>query len=232
MPQSVEGAYAFESARQVLGSRLSTSHVLDIGGGSLQIAGLQSAYGQDLGQKTWHRTLCESLPNTGSPCKLQPMSAANLQLARALMDDRFKDAAALGPNTTMTAISRPVTRGVLPAMKRLGAVRSTDTLDAGDLALVIDKIRALTIEETAMRTGTPLVYARYLLSDMLLIQGLLRSIGIPKINVMEGALNVLPALLTDDIAFRWSDRYDCYLERFNAQGPKAYFSDPETCVTR
>ncbi|MDO9217812.1 MAG: hypothetical protein Q7U14_11110, partial [Lacisediminimonas sp.] len=133
-----------------------------------------------------------------------------------------------------TAISRPVTRGVFPVTNLLGAGKksSNETLHATDLGLAIEKLAGLTVEEASTLTGTPLIYARYLLSDMLLLEGLMRGIGAAEIKVVEGALSVLPALLADDKAFRWNSRYDCYLERFGALGPDAYFSDPATCVLR
>ena len=64
---------------------------------------------------------------------------------------------------------------------------------------------------------------------MLLLEGVLRATGRADINVAEGTLSILPALLADDTAFTWSTRYGCYLARFKVSGPDAYFSDPATC---
>ena len=233
MPQSVEGAYAYASARQVLGARLTTSHVLDIGGGSLQIAGARTTYGQALGQKSWHQVLCTTLRQTAvSSCELQPMSATDLQTARRLLDEKFSGlAATLGPQATLTAISRPVTRGVAPAVRLLGARKTepTEPLSAPDISTAISKMAGLSGEKTAALVAAPPAYAAYLLSDMLLLEGLLRATGGANIQVIEGTLSILPALLSDDTAFQWSAHYGCYLERFKASGPDAYFSDPATC---
>ncbi len=75
IPQVQEGAYGYFGARQLLGERLGTTHVLDIGGGSLQVAGEKTSYGEALGQKIWHRHLCQEIRNSeSSPCTLQPMT--------------------------------------------------------------------------------------------------------------------------------------------------------------
>jgi hypothetical protein len=233
MPQSVEGAYAYASARQVLGQQLATSHVLDIGGGSLQIAGARTTFGQALGQKSWHQVLCANLrQSAASTCDLQPMSAADLQAARRLLDDKFIGmAATLGPLPTLTAISRPVTRGVAPAVRLFTTKTSAsaDQLTAKDLSAAIGKMAGLSGDKTAALVSAPSSYANYLLSDMLLLEGVLRATGGADIRVVEGNLSILPALLADDKAFQWSARYGCYLERFKASGPDVYFSDPATC---
>ena len=233
MPQSVEGAYAYASARDVLGPRLTSSHVLDVGGGSLQIAGARSTYGEALGQKSWHQLLCTTLRQSAVPaCDLQPMAAEDLQAARLTLDDKFSGImAALEPSTTLTAISRPITRGVAPAVRLLveGKAGPMDRLSAKDLSAAITAMAALSSDKIATLTGTPPSYAAYLLSDMLLLEGLLRATSATDIKIIEGTLSILPALLSDDKAFKWSLRYGCYLERFKVSGPDAYFSDPATC---
>jgi len=236
MPQSVEGAYAYASARDVLGSRLTSSHVLDVGGGSFQIAGARSTYGQALGQKSWHQLLCTTLRQSAVPaCDLQPMATEDLQAARQVLDEKFSGiSAVLEPSTTLTAISRPITRGVAPAVRRLVEVKvgPVERLSAKDLSAAITAMAGLSSDKIATLTGTPPSYAAYLLSDMLLLEGLLRATSATDIKVIEGTLSILPALLSDDKAFKWSARYGCYLERFKVSGPDAYFSDPATCGRR
>lgn len=233
MPQAVEGAFAYASARQVLGPRLATSHVLDIGGGSFQIAGARTTYGQALGQKSWHQVLCATLRQSAvASCDLHPMSAADLRWARRLLDDKFSGMAlALGPLPTLTAISRPVTRGVAPAVRLLvaGKTESTTPLSAKDIRTAIARLAGLSTEKAAALVNSQAAYATYLLSDMLLLEGVLRATGDADVQVIEGTLSILPALLADDKAFLWSARYGCYLERFKVSGPDAYFSDPATC---
>jgi hypothetical protein len=207
-----------------------------MGGGSLQIAGARTTYGQALGQKSWHQLLCASLRQSAVPaCDLQPMSAENLLAVRFALDEKFSGvAAALEPSTTLTAISRPITRGVAPAVRLLveGKSGPLDRLSAKDLSAAITVMAGLSSEKIATLTGTPPSYAAYLLSDMLLLEGLLRATGGADIKVIDGTLSILPALLSDDKAFKWSARYGCYLERFMVSGPDAYFSDPATCARR
>jgi hypothetical protein len=233
MPQAVEGAYAYASARQVLGPRLATSHVLDIGGGSFQIAGARTTYGQALGQKSWHQVLCATLRQSAvASCDLHPMSAEDLRWARHLLDHKFSGMAlALGPLPTLTAISRPVTRGVAPAVRLLvaGKTESTTSLSAKDISTAITRLARLSTEKAAALVNSQAAYATYLLSDMLLLEGVLRATGGADVQVIEGTLSILPALLADDKAFQWSARYGCYLERFKTSGPDTYFSDPATC---
>jgi hypothetical protein len=233
VPQSVEGAYAYAAARQVLGARLSSSHVLDVGGGSLQIAGAQTTYGQALGQKSWHQLLCASLRRTAvAACELQPMSEQDLLTARRLLEEKLNGMGqTLGPSPTLTAISRPVTRGVAPAVRLLGGDKnaSPDQLTARDISAAITQLAGLNADQTAARVAIPAPYAVYLLSDMLLLEGLLRALGAAEMQVVEGNLSILPALLADDKAFQWSAHYGCYLARFKASGPDTYFSDPATC---
>jgi hypothetical protein len=236
MPQLAEGAYAYASALDLLGPRLTSSHVLDVGGGSLQIAGARSTYGQSLGQKSWHQLLCASLRQSAVPaCDLQPMAAEDLQAARLTLDEKLSGiSAALEPFTTLTAISRPITRGVAPAVRLWveGKAGPMDRLFAKDLSAAITALAALSSDKIATLTGTPPSYAAYLLSDMLLLEGLLRATSATDIKVIEGTLSILPALLSDDKAFKWSLHYGCYLERFKVSGPDAYFSDPATCGRR
>lgn len=232
IPQRREGAYGYLGARQLLGDRLTTSHVLDIGGGSMQIAGERNTFGDALGQKAWHNELCRHIRNTEtSPCSLQPMSDAELAAARALLAERLKgvDAALPGP-VTMTAISRPVSRGILPALKRLAlpGVGPNDFSLAAVTAL-IDRLSRLDLEDASALAGAPATHAAYLLSDLLLVEGLMQATGGDDLQVAETDLTNLPGLLADDRAFAWSRHYDCYLQRLRRQGPAAYDSNPASC---
>ena len=151
---------------------------------------------------------------------------------RHWLDDKFGGmAASLGPSPTLTAISRPITRGVAPAVRLLvtGKTGGADQLAAKDISTVITKIAGLSHEKIATLTGIPSSFAGYLLSDMLLLEGLLRATGGTDMKAIEGTLSILPALLADDKAFTWSTRYSCYLDRFKVSGPDTYFGDPGTC---
>ncbi|MBL8419020.1 MAG: hypothetical protein JNK92_00125 [Dechloromonas sp.] len=232
IPQLQEGAYGYSGARQLLGDRLTTSHVLDIGGGSLQIAGEHSAWGDMLGQKAWHRRLCQEIRNAESvPCELQPMTGAELVTARSLLAKLLGGVAAALPGAvTLTAISRPVSRGVAPAVARLvPAGAGANALERPAISAAIGRIVGLTGSETMVATGNSSDHVTYLLSTMLLVEGVLLATGGESLTVAEVDLTNLPGLLADDRAFAWGQRHGCYLERLQTQGIGAYASDPATC---
>ena len=83
--------------------------------------------------------------------------------------------------------------------------------------------------ETLVATGSPRDHVAYLLSTMLLVEGVLLATGGESLKVAEIDLTNLPGLLADDHAFAWERRHDCYLERLPALGLGAYASDPATC---
>ncbi|MQY50675.1 hypothetical protein GHK24_02630 [Rhodocyclus tenuis] len=231
IPPLQEGAYGYVAARQLLGDRLQTSHVLDIGGGSLQIAGASTSFVDTLGQKVWYRQLCEL---AGAPadeaCHLQPMLPASLALAREALAKRLAGVrAALPEGATMTAISRPVTRGVLPALTRLDG-NPAPQLSQARIRAAIDHLSALSVEASAALAGIAPEHAAYLLSDLLLLDGLLQATGGDAIQVAEIDLTNLPGLLADDRAYAWERHYACYLARLGERGLAAYASDPETCA--
>jgi hypothetical protein len=234
IPQATEGAYGYFGARQLLGERLLTSHVLDIGGGSLQIAGERSTFGDMLGQKIWHRALCQLLrsPST-QPCLLQPMSGVEIGEARRLVREKLGGVRVMLPESiSMTAISRPVTQGVAPAVARLLDQHvGQSRLQRAELTAAIDSMAHLTIEETTKRLEVASKYAVYLLSDMLLVEGLMQATGVDVLHLAEIDLTNVPGLLADDKAFDWVDHYGCYLERLRAVGLDAYVSDPATCLS-
>jgi hypothetical protein len=232
-PQNVEGAYGHFAARLALGDRLRTSHVLDIGGGSLQIAGEHSSFGAALGQKIWLRELCQAIRQTTSPtCALQPMSGDELAAARALLVEKLGGvSAAVPPPVTMTAISRPLTLGVWPALKRLrGQAGEPPRLERATLSAAIEELAALTLAQTTTRLGIGEKYAAYLLSDMLLAEGLLQATGGGELFIADVDLSNVPGLLADDRAFAWAANYGCYLDRLRRLGIDAYASDPASCA--
>ena len=233
IPQHVEGAYGYFGARQLLGRWLGTSHVLDIGGGSLQVSGEQSSFGLALGQKTWHQQLCLALRKTSTvPCALQPMNGEERLKVSALAAQKLHGIGTTLPDKlTMTAISRPVTQGVAPAVERLlGKPPGQTGFSRAELRSAIEQLAHLTLEETAVRVAIRANYAAYLLSDMLLVDGLMQATGGADLQIAEIDLTNLPGLLADDQAFRWVGYYGCYLERLGRVGVEAYASDPATCA--
>ena len=233
LPPASEGQLAYRSAREVLGPNLVTSHVLDIGGGSMQVAGDKSTFGAELGQKAWLQKLCAQLyPGQRPACALQSLSSSALAQARSLALEQLKGLPAeLGPQVSMTAITRPVTRGVLPALRALGQRREA-TIELVGLSAAIDTLAKMETAAIARQTGTASAFAGYLLSDMLLLEGLLKVTQAQELKVAEAEINNLPALLADDRAYAWAQQYPCYLERLAQQGLAAYLSDPASCLLR
>lgn len=234
IPQRQEGAYGYLGARQLLGSRLNTTHILDIGGGSLQIAGESHSFGALFGQKLWHRELCKALRNSSElPCRLQPMTQAELASARQLLQSRLQGIARdLPGGARMTAISRPVTRGVAPAVAHLfNRPAGIDALSPIMLHATLEQHAGLNLEEMAARLGSEGKHAAYLISDLLLVEGLMQATGNHTLRIAELDLTNLPGLLADERGYRWAARHDCYLQRLRTIGVGAYFSDPATCGT-
>lgn len=232
IPQGQEGAYGYFGARRLLGPRLTTSHILDIGGGSLQIAGERHSFGALFGQKLWHRRLCQALGRGDAmPCALQPLTADELAQARALLQQHLGGIGrALPQGATLTAISRPVTRGVAPAVARFFHRPSgLDTLSPAMLRATLELHAGLDLGETARRLGAEPKHAAYLISDLLLVEGLQQATGGHDLRVAEIDLTNLPGLLADERAYHWAGHYGCYLERLRQQGVEAYASNPATC---
>lgn len=233
IPQRQEGAYGYQGARQLLGTRLTTSHILDIGGGSLQVAGERHSFGALFGQKLWHRELCKALRNSSDlPCALQPMSAQDLETARALLRDRLQSIPHdLPQGATLTAISRPVTRGVAPAVARLfNRPAGLSEISPAMLRATLELHAGLSLDAMAERLGVERKHAAYLISDLLLVEGLMQTTGGHDLRIAEIDLTNLPGLLADDRAYRWAAQHDCYLQRLRKLGVAAYYSDPATCA--
>jgi hypothetical protein len=231
LPQSVEGTYAHAGAAQRLGARLATSHVLDIGGGSLQVAGRNESFGAPLGQKLWHLRLCQRLRGSDAiPCALPPISATELGTARRVADDSLAGALALARPLNMTAVSRPVTRGILPALRALGlAPPGADGIALADLTAAVERLAGLGLDEALALTGAQAPHGAYLLSDLLLVEGLLRATGGNRLAVAETEINNLPGILADDRAFDWAGKAACYLGVLEREGERAYYADPALC---
>jgi hypothetical protein len=232
VPQQQEGAYGFFGSRNVLGMQLTTTHVLDIGGGSLQISGEKGSFGDALGQKVWHRELCRVIRNTdATPCTLQPLTKTEVATARALVADRLRRVTEniSGP-VTLTSISRPVSRNIFPSIKRLVADGvGHEGFSRSAITQAIDHLALLTLSDTTSLSGNGATYAAYLISDMLLVEAVLQATGATYLTVAEIDLSNIPGLLNDERAFSWAQRYDCYLERLRSAGIPAFASDPVSC---
>lgn len=235
-PQDLEGRYGYSGARQLLGERLQSSHILDLGGGSLQLAGASQSYGDALGQKAWQKALCNELrPGQPLPCALAPLSGEELERARALRDAKLAPlVGALDAPVTLTAISRPLSRGVLPAVHKLLATPAdaAPEITRGELRAAIGRLAPLAGAAAQQASGSPASHLPYLLSDLLLVEGLLEATGAARLQVAEIDLSNVPGLLADTQAWHWQEAtaYACYLQRLAHDGPAAaYASDPASC---
>lgn len=230
IPAAVEGRYGHDSAKQALGLRLQTSHILDIGGGSMQVAGHDRSFGIELGQKSWAHRLCQTLGrDTTGACPMQPLNKPELQQARDLASQQLQALPAeVGPGT-LTAISRPVTRGIRSALRSLGLAQG-ESISAQELSTAIEKLSPMVLTDMVQLTGLSASFAPYLVSDMLLVEAVMRSMNLSTLALAETAINNLPALLRDERAYAWSQRYPCYVQRLRELGPAAYFSDPAGCA--
>lgn len=137
----------------------------------------------------------------------------------------------------MTAISRPITQGVQQAVQRLQATHQPDqkttddkVLERSALSAAIERLAPASLTSGAEQTGIAMPYAAYLLSDMLLTEGLLQASASQQLHLLELKVANVPGLLADQQAFAWAAQYPCYLQRLQTQGPNAYFSDPHSCT--
>lgn len=237
IPQEVEGRYAYLAAQQALGPALRTTHILDIGGGSLQVAAATFSWGAALGQKAWKGLWCEALHGRRTPCAIGAVDAETLSRARELAARQLAPLAASLPGPiTLTAISRPVTRGIHPALQRLAAARLIDPalvdgqgFAAPALAAALTVLAPMNRDARQHATGLSAAFVPYLLSDLLLTEAVLRASGAPRLDVAESTVSNLPGLLADERAHAWASRHDCYLARLRELGEEAYAADPARC---
>jgi hypothetical protein len=107
---------------------------------------------------------------------------------------------------TLTAISRPVTRGIRSALRGMGMAQG-DAISLQELSAAIDSLSTLPLADLVVLTQLPANFAPYLVSDMLLVEGVLRAMGLTSLSLAEAAINNLPALLRDERAFEWAKRH-------------------------
>jgi len=230
IPAAIEGRYGHDSAQQALGQKLQTSHILDIGGGSMQVAGRDRSFGIEFGQKSWLNHICQSLKRDGDEiCQLLPLRPGELQYVRDLADQKLKTLSTEVGSGTLTAISRPVTRGIRSALLSQGMLHG-DAILLRELSLTLELLSAYPLPELVGLTQLPMNYANYLVSDMLLVEGVLRAMKLDSLALAEAPINNLPALMQDERAFEWAKAYTCYLQELRQLGPAAYFVDPAKCA--
>ncbi|MBX9633619.1 MAG: hypothetical protein K2X44_01435, partial [Magnetospirillum sp.] len=121
MPQDVEGAYGYFAAKRALGERLRTPFILDMGGGSMQIANAQGGWGTALGQKAWRKLFCERVKGeAAAACSTNPVGPqARSRSAEILAQEVDAAKAVLGTAFAVTAISAPVVKAMHPVLRYL-----------------------------------------------------------------------------------------------------------------
>ncbi|MBI1209632.1 MAG: hypothetical protein GC191_20410 [Azospirillum sp.] len=246
MPQDVEGAYGYYAARQALGDRLRTPLILDLGGGSMQIAGAELSWGTALGQRVWRRLFCEAVKGVEAPiCRPNPVGpTAVARTAQVLAPQIAEAKAALGASRAVTAVSTPVVKGVLPTLKYLAAKYRFSGVDDHSfsraaletaVALLRDKTSPeiiTVLDGCRENTDAPICTSRFVdsfVTDMLLVLALMDGLGLDQMEVAGAQINNVPGIIADQRPFDWAKHYRCYLARLNSQGVDAFKSDPATC---
>lgn len=249
IPQDVEGTHGHLAARQSLGEKLTTPFILDLGGGSLQIAGEQSGWGADLGQKAWRKLYCEQVKKNKDPaCSPNPVGEKAVEETLRLLQPRFEETVkAVGTELNITAISAPVVKTIHPVLKYLAddrqAIPSGGVDERGfDRATLLDAIGLLQeMDDTGLNRlfndplthpGQPVCDIRYLstlVTDMLLIHAIMENLEIQRLEVAFASITNVPGLIADPRAEAWRNHYPCYLEKLLTLGVDAYKADPANC---
>jgi hypothetical protein len=86
------------------------------------------------------------------------------------------------------------------------------------------------LAETTQATGLSPAFTPFLISDLILVEGLLHVARSEELHIAEAELTNLPALLEDDRAYTWATKYSCYLKRLHEVGTDAYWIDPASCT--
>lgn len=246
IPQAVEGSYGYVGARRLLGERLTTPFILDIGGGSMQIASAQGGWGTALGQKAWRKLFCTQVKgNLDATCAPNPVGPDAIARARQVLAPQVEEArASLGIGLRVTAVSAPVVRGIHPLLATLSARHViAGNVDAqGFDRTALDSAVALLAEhddggilrvlECGTHGATPLCSGRFaaiMVTDMLLVRTFMEGLAIDRLEVAEADLTNVPGLLADPRAADWAAHYGCYLEALRSRGVDAFTASPQGC---
>lgn len=246
IPQAVEGSYGYLGARRLLGPRLATPAILDIGGGSMQIASAQGGWGTALGQKAWRKLFCAEIKgNADSTCAPNPVGADAIARARAVLAPEVAEArAALGTGLRVTAVSAPVVRGIHPLLLALagrhaiggrvdGAGFDRAAMDSAIAVLAEhDDGAILRLLGCAEHDPAPLCSGRFaatMVTDMLLVRSFMEGLAIDRLEVAEADLTNVPGILADPRAAAWAAHYDCYVENLRQRGVDAFTASPQAC---
>lgn len=246
IPQAVEGSYGYVGAKHLLGERLTTPYILDIGGGSMQIASIQGGWGTALGQKAWRKLFCARIKGSDdAACAPNPVGADAIARAREVLAPQVQEArASLATGLRVTAVSAPVVRGIHPLLAALSARHAiAGNVDpqgfdrtAVDSAIVLlgerDDGAILRLLECEGGSATALCSGRFaatMVTDMLLVRTFMEGLAIGRLEVAEADLTNVPGILADPRAAAWAARYDCYLETLRRQGTAAFTASSQGC---
>jgi hypothetical protein len=246
IPQEVEGFYGYFAAREILGDNLHTPYILDIGGGSLQIASVDRGWGAALGQRAWQQRFCEMVKNQASDlCVPNPVGPDASDRSASVLEPQIVEARTiLGSGLRMTAVSPAVTKVIHPIVQILAAKKLVNgavdehgfSLQALNEAIILlqehndDEI--LTLIDGCRWNGNQVCntdFVEYFVTNMLLVKTLMDGLSIEYLEVGSARINNVPGLLADQRTFDFASHYDCYLMRLKEEGVDAYRSEITSC---
>ncbi|MBF0612986.1 MAG: hypothetical protein HQL55_17845 [Magnetococcales bacterium] len=247
IPQDIEGSYGYRAAQRLLGDRLATPLVMDIGGGSIQFAAEDRGWGTALGQRAWRKRFCETIKNVPvSTCSTNPVGASALGLSRENLALEASSArTALGKEITVTAVSTPVVKAMHPILKYLSEQKiiSGQVNEKGfDRVALTNAIQLLSERDEAgifqilnncqdigIRSLCNSEFASNFVTDMLLVMVFMEALEINRMEVIEAEITNITGILEDERANQWSERYDCYLQLLEKHGVEAFRIQPTQC---
>lgn len=251
IPQRVEGRYGYIAARRTLGAALTTPYILDIGGGSLQIAGENGGWGAALGQNAWRKLYCQADDAQAAPdCALNPLGdQAKAKAQHLLADDIAQARRTLGSGFSATGVSISIVHGMHPLLlfyAKTGVIPA-DSADAqgfdrtgldaalAHLGRLNDDQIAADLAQCRQSLGTRECdphFAAVTAGNMLLLDTLMTGLAIDRLQVGEADITNVPGILADTDVRRWTNHYECYLSLLAAMGPDALTTPAPACAAQ
>jgi hypothetical protein len=247
IPIPVEGTFGYQAAKAK--GLQSEQLTWDIGGGSMQIAKHDVAWGNDdLGQRAWRDKFCTEIRGVERGCSPNPISPeertkVEATLAPYISDADLEMAKWNKDRTTVTAISAPVARTMLTIVrcrkKIIGSV-GDNSFDIKALSNAVehvigknDKKIGEMIDVTVEGCTKPDdQYISTSVTDMLLVHTFMKGLSIDRLEVLPDVkINNAVGIIGDDRAFAWEEvDYSCYLNALLEMGLPAYVdAKPADC---